>query len=126
MTRKNKLDETGIEETIHEVVPSAEEILLKFEDLTITRSESGIKIVKTLGGISDHTFKMFASGKQRFWCLYRNEDMSVVTDDLNGNRAFQWAGTLDPGLYTLSTGPVVKNFSKHRIPGRGYQISFRV
>lgn len=127
MSRKSK-EELGIEIPASEISnESNEQILLKFEDLTVSRTPSNtIKISKTLGGISDHTYRMFASGGQKYWYLYKDGQPALDTGNQNGNRAFLWEGNLDPGLYTLGTGPTVKDISKHRIPGRGYQIMFRV
>lgn len=128
MSRKRMEDESqeGIE-LVQEQSQVTEQVILKFEDLTVSRTESGtIKISKLLGGISDHTYRMFAAGGQKDWILYKENEPYLDTGSQHGNRSFTWEGLLDSGLYTLSTGPLVKDFSKHRVPGRGYQISFRV
>lgn len=114
-------------------------LLLKFEDLTISQKQVFQKdgtecsigyttiIDKKTGGISDHTYNMFASGEQKNWYLYR-ENEPTLSNDQKGNRPFHWEGVLTPGLYTFGTGPV-PDFSKPkkiRIPGRGYQVKFRI
>lgn len=114
-------------------------LLLKFEDLTISQKQVFQKdgsdcsisymtiIDKKTGGISDHTYNMFASGEQKNWYLYR-ENEPALSNDQKGNRPFHWEGVLTPGLYTFGTGPV-PDFSKpkkSRIPGRGYQVKFRI
>jgi len=144
MGRKSKSEEDSIESTDTVSEPVATEdittVLLKFEDLTVSQkrvfqqdgSECSIGyttiIDKTMGGISDHTYNMFASAEQKTWYLYRENEPVLDTGSQRGNRPFHWEGMLTPGLYTFGTGPV-PNFStpkKSRIPGRGYQVKFRI
>ncbi len=130
MSRKRiegELEPMQEEFVTEQVQHSVEQVILKFEDLVISKTNSGtIVIDKKLGGISDHTYRMFASGGQKDWILYKENEPYFDTGSQHGNRSFHWEGILEPGLYTLSTGPLVKDFSKHRVPGRGYQITFRV
>jgi len=115
-------------------------LLLKFEDLTIKQkrvvqqdgTEGSIGyltiIDKKTGGISDHTYNMFASGEQKNWYLYKENEPVLDTGSQRGNRPFHWEGYLAPGLYTFGTGPA-PNYDKPRkyhVPGRGYQVKFRL
>ncbi len=122
MTRKNKLEE-GTEE----IVQPVRTILFNFEDLTISSNpDTTITINKTLSGISDSCYARSAIGSQKNWSLYTENDVLIETGNQHGNRSFTWSGNLEPGLYTLTTGVPSKNFTKHRIPGRNYQVTFRV
>ncbi len=149
MTRKSKIEgESIVEETISECSPVTTDqpvseeliLLIKFEDLTISQrrvvhqegSEGSISYItvidKKTGGISDHTYNMFASGEQKNWYLYRENEPVLDTGSQRGNRPFLWEGILSPGLYTLGTGPA-PNYSKARkyhVPGRGYKVQFRI
>ena len=101
-------------------------ILLRFEDLTIMKRENITFIDKLRSGISDSTYARVAVGPQKFWQLFNDADVEIPTGSQKGNRPFHFEGELLPGLYTLTTGPAVKDYSKHRIPGRGYKVVFRI
>lgn len=121
MSRRSKSEEQQGIETLDS------QLIFRFEDLTIAKtSENIIVINKLLGGISDSTYAMTAIGSQKLWCLYNEGNTLVDTRSQKGNRSFSWSGTLEPGLYTLTTGPSTKEFSKHRVPGRGYSVTFRI
>ena len=102
-------------------------LILSFEDVTIYKQSNGlVTIDKIRSGISDSTFARVAVGHQKFWQLFNESGVEVETGSQKGNRPFHYSGMLSPGLYVLTTGPGVKDYSKHRIPGRGYKIAFRV
>ena len=124
--RSDKLEEE--KENIQGMPEQLETILiLSFEDVTITKQSNGlITIDKIRSGISDSTFARVAVGPQKTWQLFNENGVEVETGSQKGNRPFHYSGMLSPGLYVLTTGPAVKNYSKHRIPGRGYKIVFRI
>ena len=147
MGRKSKLEsgeemtELTSDLTSDDVTPTDDiTLLLKFEDLTIKQkrivqqdgTEGSIGyltiIDKKTGGISDHTYNMFASGEQKNWYLYKENEPVLDTGSQRGNRPFHWEGSLLSGLYTLGTGPAQNydNPRKYRVPGRGYQVKFRI
>jgi hypothetical protein len=113
--------------------------LFKFEDLTISKrgiyQQEGsmascsynIVIQKESGGISDSTYNLGASGVTKNWQLFSEDGCEIVLGEPapHGNRALLWEGPLNNGLYILTTGPS-HNYSKRRIAGRGYKITFRV
>lgn len=125
MARKSKLED-GTEET-EQPTETPSTVLFRFEDLSITRNlDNTITINKSLSGISDSCYARSAVGSQKNWSLYTENNVLVETGNQHGNRSFAWTGNLEPGLYTLTTGVPSKNFTKHRIPGRNYQVTFRV
>jgi hypothetical protein len=102
-------------------------LLFQFEDITIVRNtDNTITISKLLTGISDSCYARSAVGSQKNWSLYNEFNVLIDTGNQHGNRPFVWQGTLEPGLYTLETGIPSKNYTKHRIPGRNYQVTFRI
>lgn len=124
--RSDKLEEE--KENIQGMPEQLETILiLSFEDVTISKQSNGlITIDKIRSGISDSTFARVAVGPQKTWQLFNENGVEVETGSQKGNRPFHYSGMLSPGLYVLTTGPGVKDYSKHRIPGRGYKIVFRI
>ena len=110
--------------------PTIEPVLLfEFEDVIIFRHPTNnlVTIDKVRGGISDSTFARVAVGPQKFWRLTNTGTGSQVNvSEQKGNRSFHFVGVLEPGLYDLTVGPEVRDYSKHRIPGRGYKITFRI
>ena len=123
--RSDKLEE---EKGSQEIPDQLETILiLNFEDVTIYKQSNGlVTIDKIRSGISDSTYARVAVGPQKTWQLFNENGVEVETGSQKGNRSFHYSGMLSPGLYVLTTGPSVKDYSKHRIPGRGYKIAFRV
>jgi hypothetical protein len=126
MGRTKKIEEHTME--------SLEEItLFRFEDLVIKQRKNSSEdtityttiIDKTFGGISDSTYAITAMGAQKNWCLYNESNILIDTGAQHGNRTYHWEGILGNGLYTLTTG-TVKDTSKHRVPGRGYKVIFRI
>jgi hypothetical protein len=101
--------------------------LVQFEDLHIVRTrETGeICIDKKSGGIADSTYSLGAVGSQKNWALYTEGGVLIDTGSQHGNRVFHWQGVLEPGTYTLTTGPS-HVYTKRRVAGRGYKIMFRV
>jgi hypothetical protein len=121
MSRKSKVEEEQIPTQLDS------QVVFKFEDLTVSKTSENILVInKALGGISDSTYSMTAVGSQKLWCLYNEGNSLVETGSQKGNRSFAWSGTLSPGIYTLTTGPSTKEFTKHRVPGRGYSVTFRI
>jgi len=121
MTKKPK------EETLSEITESSTVLMLRFEDLTITKDQNDFVIInKVKGGISDSAYAMTAVGVQKNWQLLDEAQTEIESGSQHGNRPFHFEGNLLPGLYTIRTGMPVKDFSKHRIPGRGYSITFRL
>ena len=123
--RSDKLEE---EKGSQEIPDQLETILiLNFEDVTIYKQSNGlVTIDKIRSGISDSTYARVAVGPQKTWQLFNENGVEVETGSQKGNRSFHYSGMLSPGLYVLTTGPSVKDYSKHRIPGRGYKIVFRI
>ena len=123
--RSDKLEE---EKGSQEIPDQLETILiLNFEDVTIYKQSNGlVTIDKIRSGISDSTYARVAVGPQKTWQLFNENGVEVETGSQKGNRSFHYSGMLSPGLYVLTTGPSVKDYSKHRIPGRGYKIIFRI
>ena len=123
--RSDKLEE---EKGSQEIPDQLETILiLNFEDVTIYKQSNGlVTIDKIRSGISDSTYARVAVGPQKTWQLFNENGIEIETGAQKGNRPFHYSGMLNPGLYVLTTGPAVKNYSKHRIPGRGYKIVFRI
>jgi len=102
-------------------------LMLRFEDLTITKDAEGTIIIdKAKGGISDSTCAITAVGPQKFWHLVDESQNEIESGSQLGNRSFYFEGKLVPGTYTLKTGLPIKDFSKRRISGRGYSITFRI
>lgn len=124
MARK-KDEESGM---YFEATPETE-VLFQIEDLLIQRVNgpdvSEISITKEMGGISESTYANGASGSQKNWNLTNQTGDIIDVGDQHGNRPFRWIGQLKPGLYTLVTG-MSFNYSKRRIPGRGYKVQFRI
>jgi len=137
MSRSRKEEEPV--STIQEQPADTLQTIFKFEDLTISKrrifQQDGssvslsynIIIQKESGGISDSTYNLGAAGATKNWQLFAEDgsEISLGIPAPHGNRALLWEGTLNNGLYTLTTGPS-HNVTKHRIAGRGYKIVFRV
>jgi len=138
MSRPRK-EEEPVSTTLQEQPTDTLQTLFKFEDLTISKRRIyqrdgnmsslsyNIIIQKDSGGISDSTYNLGATGATKNWQLFGEDgnEISLGVPAPHGNRAILWEGTLNNGLYTLTTGPS-HNVSKHRIAGRGYKIMFRV
>ena len=124
--RSDKLEEE--KEGSQEIPEQLENVLiLSFEDVTIYNKSNGVVTIdKIRSGISDSTYARVAVGPQKTWQLFNENGVEVETGSQKGNRSFHYSGMLSPGLYVLTTGPSVKDYSKHRIPGRGYKIVFRI
>jgi len=128
MTKRDKEEKEDIQ-ALQEPLPDELEtiLILNFEDVTIYKMSNGlVTIDKIRSGISDSTYARVAVGPQKTWQLFNENGIEVETGSQKGNRPFHYSGMLSPGLYVLTTGPGVKDYSKHRIPGRGYKIAFRV
>jgi hypothetical protein len=107
--------------------PTLPYIIVRFEDMSVTKKPDGrIIIDKPTGGISDSSYAMTAVGNQKNWALVREDGFVIETGNQHGNRGFHWEGNLVPGFYSLLTGLPQKNFTKHRVAGRGYKIQFMV
>ena len=133
MTRKkeetSELNTTGIEtsEMPSELVQPAQ-LILKFDDLSVSKSGGVVTISKMRSGISDSTYSNVAVGATKNWQLFNEVGSEIPTGNIHGNRPFFWRGELTPGLYTLTTGPGYSKSAeskvRSRIPGRGYSVTF--
>lgn len=126
MSKKDKASIETLEQPI-EFSEHLPEIIVKFEDLLMVKLANGtIRIEKQLGGISDSTYSTLAVGNQKNWQLLDSNMSEIDTGKQHGNRPFYFEGALPSGNYTLMTGRDVKIYNKHRIPGRGYKLQFRI
>lgn len=134
MTRKkeeiiegNGVTSEVVSDTINDTVQPTQ-LILKFDDLSVSKSGGVVTISKMRSGISDSTYSNVAVGATKNWQLFNEVGSEIPTGNIHGNRPFFWRGELTPGLYTLTTGPGYSKSAeskvRSRIPGRGYSVTF--